>query len=486
MTNVYLAADTGPSGFGVASKGLIRQIIKGDYGINLNVRTHQWGFNKEGLEFGQGQNINFSDTRFRELLLREGYITDEYLVSSQEELQQRMQEGDNLMQQLNAYKPEQYLIRQWDGEPEDADVWIAIGGSNFGIQAPEEPYSIISTDYNLDIVPRIWEHHLKYVDEVWVPSEWTRQSILNRIPEWKNKVYALPYGIDMNYKPGTYDHACCPNNAHDRSQAAQEMQQIQQVANNGQQVTQSMQARGQQLQQTLNTPIHEDNCLADGKFNFLVVSRFYHIKGLYRTIKAFMGEFSGNEDVRLFVKTTSNNQFNFDPMQSARAVQQELNKQNVPEVGIRAMSMSMQHMYDLFGHSDCFIQASRAECFGIAQMQAAYCGTPVIYTNWSAQKELIDGAKGFIPIDEYEVEEPQQESEAFAFQMGANYPSDAQWASPSIYELGKQMRNIYEMTEDEREELGEQASQYVKENYRWEDRVEPRIERVKNASKARV
>lgn len=440
--NLYVCADTGPSGFGVASRGLIRQLIPVE-DINLTVRSHFWGLNRVGIHFS---NRSFPDKRFQERLLTHGHVNDEHLIEDPREMADRS--DVDLLEDLGSNvvtEPEECMIREFDGEE---DVWLGVGGMSFAEQAPDHAYTIVSTDYNLDIVPREWEYYIDQVDEVWVPSEWTRQAVIERVPQAEGRVFALPYGVDMRYKPTEYDCEVCPHNRQGQPMGGQ-----------------------------------PDPCLRDDSFTFLIVSRFYHIKGLYRTLKAYIEEFRKSDDVRLFIKTTANNQFQFDPARFAQEVVDELQYPDYPEIGFAMNPLETQYLYDLLGHCDAFLQVSRAECFGIAQMQAAWCGTPVVYTNWSAQEELLDaGNPGMFPVLEFEVEKPRQEFRWLPFEVSDGYPPDSQWASPSVAAIRERMRELVEMDDEERTDRGHAAKRYVDQTFRWQDRIEPRIERLREVT----
>lgn len=437
---LYLAVDTGPSGFGEASRGLLKELLKTD--IDITCRTHFWGLNKEGMHFS---DRNFPDIRFAEYLLRNDIINEDYLIDDPREIPDR---EVNLTEDLGSNKTmdsDECLVRQFEGQE---DIWLAAGAPSFAEQAPKKPYTILSTDYNLDIVPRDWEYYLNQVDEVWVPSEWTRDAILNRLgDDYKDKVYAFPYGIEMEHRPTEYDCEVCPHNK----------------------------------QQAQGPP---QRCLRDDSFNFLVISRFYHIKGLYRTIKAFIKEFRNRDKVRMFIKTTANNQFQFDPVQSANAIVNELGyTYDPPEIGFAVDSLEVQYLYDLMKHCDAFLQFSRAECFGIAQLQAAYCGTPVAYTNWSAQREIIDeDNRGFFNLDDYELEKPTQEFRGMPFEISDNYPPDSEWAVPDVESIQEIMRTLFEINDNEISSRGQDASKYVKNNFTWNEAIKPRLERLEEVA----
>lgn len=436
---LYIAADTGPSGFGVASRGVIEGLAPLE-NVDISVRSHFWGLNKEGISF---DDRKFTDTRFKELIFREGYINDDHLIDDPRDIPDR--DIHSFLDDLgssNNIDSEDLLIRQFDGKE---DVWLGIGGVSFAEQAPTDTsiYTILSTDYNLDIIPREWSYYLDKVDEIWVPSEWTKQSILNRIPDIEDSVYALPYGINTNYRPTEYDCEVCPHSVSPERSGGK-----------------------------------PDQCLRRDTTTFVVVSRFHHIKGLYRTIKAYIEEFRMDEDTQLFIKTTSNNQFQFNPVESISGIVQETGYPDPPEIGIALQPIETQYMYDLLGHADVFIQCSRAECFGIAQLQAAYCSTPVIYTNWSAQSEVMSEGDGFHPVNKYELERPQQEYRGIPFNMSDDYSDDSKWAKPDIESIQEKMREIHEMDQEELDKQGDRAREHVLDNYRWEDKIDARVERL--------
>lgn len=446
---LYVAGDSGPSGFGVATKRLVKHLVTRD-DILVTFRTHQWGWNDKGVKFESSND--FGDERFKHFIISNGYVNEDYICNTVEKIEGQVDQATPLSKELKdnrSVESQECMIRQFEGKE---DVWLAVGGQNFAEHAPDDEsiHTILSTDFNLDKVPHNWEYYLDCVDEVWVPSEWTYQSIVNRFKGYRDdlieKTHWFHYGVNMNYRPTEYDCEACP---------------IQ--------------------HQSVNS--RNDSCLRDEQFNFLVVSRFYHVKGVYRTLKAYLKEFDQEENVRLFFKTTSNQQFSFEPMKSIKQVINEIGKEDHPEIGVKKEPFDTQHMYDLYGHADAFIQASRAECFGIAQLQAAYCGTPVIYTNWSSQREVMDeDLPGMIPLEQYIIKQPNPESNAFQYAGANDFPRDSRWALPSIEELREKMRYVFESSKEERDEMGRNNTEYVRENYAWNEKVKPRVKRIKKGA----
>lgn len=451
MVKLYMPVDTGMSGHGVVSKGFINHLLDKD--IELSVKTHFWGWTKKGFEFQTPRN--FADTRFREKLFRSGRINEDYLIEDPREAANRT--DIDLTKNLSTNSetdPKECIIRDFEGKE---DVWFTVGGMDFAKQAPQDDdiYTIVETDWNLDIIPRKWEYYLKQVDECWVPNLWNYNAFKKRLGEdnpLMDKVKIIPYGVPFNYEPTEYDCEVCPN-----------------------------QHQGRKTNQT---------CLRDDKFNFLLISRFYHIKGFYRMIKAFIEEFRGGDPVRLFVKTTSNQQFNFNAKKSIAGIINELGYPDPPEIGIKTEPLKTQRLYDLLGHVDAFLQVSRAECVGIAPWQAIHCRTPAIVTDWSAFNEELNsegsGAmddRGVLKVKDYKVEKPKPEFKGIMYAGSDDYPPDSKWAVPSVEAIQEKMRKIYEMSEEERGKMGRKAREQAHEKMSWENFIDQRVKRIKEVGK---
>jgi len=86
-----------------------------------------------------------------------------------------------------------------------------------------------------------------------------------------------------------------------------------------------------------------------------------------------------------------------------------------------------------------------------------------------------------IPVQDYDLEQPKSQTNTVMF-SGENYPPDSHWASADIDSLGDRMREVYEMSEEERREAGQRAKEYVEKNYDWEDTIRPRVERIRRGA----
>ena len=129
------------------------------------------------------------------------------------------------------------------------------------------------------------------------------------------------------------------------------------------------------------------------------------------------------------------------------------------EVMISPLKYSEDKMAMLYNMSDCTINISDAEGFGLSTLESLFCGTPIIVSNTGGlQEQVTDGTESFgVGID------PSSRT-----LLGSQ-------VVPYIYEdhISKEdfldaMRTIYNMTKEERRNLGMKGQKYVKENYSLE------------------
>jgi glycosyltransferase involved in cell wall biosynthesis len=437
---VYEAGDTGPSGHGQVFRGHVAHLLDDD-ALNLTVRTHDWGWNREGIAYKDSAR-RFTDSRFRERVINSLRFNEDYLVESRQEAAERPDDLLKHMGTAGSVRSSACPVREITDDDE-MDVWHTVGGMGFADQAPDDDgtYTIVETDFNLDVVPRSWPSYARDVDEVWVPNEWNYEAWERR--GYTENVRVVPYGVDFSYRPTTYDCHSCPAQMH-------------------------------------TAPPGGGGCLDDEAFTFGAVLRWYHIKGADRLIEAYLREFSGDEDVRLFLKTTMNNQapLNGEKVhQVVRAAADELGVDDVPEMGFRTDPMSDQRFMDLLGVFDGFVMPSRAECVGIAWVQAMHAGTPVITTDWSAMSEYLTDDHAVL-VSEGEVETPRPYQESITYAGSDDYPADAHWFDPDVDALRRALRRVYEMPEGERQRMTEKAREHVHDVFDWKRCIEQRKQRM--------
>ena len=177
--------------------------------------------------------------------------------------------------------------------------------------------------------------------------------------------------------------------------------------------------------------------------------------------KEFLDEV-GHDKAKLIMHTDP-----YDPHgQDMYAILDKL-KLNKGQITISTQKYSLEHLAQLYNMVDCTINVSDAEGFGLATFESLACGTPIVVNmTGGLQEQVTDGKEWFgIGI------EPSSKSI-----IGSQ---DVPW----IYEdriskedFVKALKDICNLTKEERRELGLKGRQHVEKNYnydqfcqRWDD-----------------
>jgi glycosyltransferase involved in cell wall biosynthesis len=105
-------------------------------------------------------------------------------------------------------------------------------------------------------------------------------------------------------------------------------------------------------------------------------------KGTDILVSAFKRAFNGNPDVKLVIKTRDT---------------KEMPPINNPMVEVIDEDWPEERVVRWLNDIDCIVQCSRGEGSGCPPLQAAFCGTPSLVTNWGGMTDYIDGC-GIFPV----------------------------------------------------------------------------------------
>ena len=167
-------------------------------------------------------------------------------------------------------------------------------------------------------------------------------------------------------------------------------------------------------------------------------------KNFWKLIQAFISEFDKKEPVRLLIKSSSAESGFYKCWKDPRII---LDNERIPRERLR----------DVYYDMDCFVFPSRGEGVGQPPREAMSTGLPTILTNWSSLTEVA------LPEISYPL--------SYTLSKREMAEEPGMWADVDVAELMYYMRYVYEH-QDEAMEKGKKASEFMKNNFTWEQSAE--------------
>jgi glycosyltransferase involved in cell wall biosynthesis len=242
------------------------------------------------------------------------------------------------------------------------------------------------TMFETDSIPVSWVERCRMMDEIWVPSEFNRQTF-SRAGVAEGKIRVMNAGVDTNlFRPG---HEPFP------------------------------------------LPIYD--C-----FKFLSVFEWTGRKGPDILLRAFLREFKADEGVALVLRSYARPDPSVDLVpRIAQFIEQEagLTIETSPPIVVVSGFMKNSDMPRLYNAADAFVLPSRGEGYGRPYMEALACGVPVLGTAWSGQTDFLTAENSFPVAIEGVVPVPD------STEVDTYYGHC--WAEPSVEDLQQQMRRVF-------------------------------------------
>jgi len=256
-----------------------------------------------------------------------------------------------------------------------------------------------------DKIPKSWIDIIndKRVNQIWVPSIHVKNAILNTDgiidTSFKDKIHIVPHGVDLKlFYPNTKKHK---------------------------------------------------------EFTFLVDKGWRNNKdrgGTQYAIKAFMEEFNSKDKTRLLIKINPSYGI---PDVHKLIMDMKIKNKDLPKIDIIKENLKFEDLNKVYNLGDVFVQATRAEAFGLGMIQAFATGLPVITTKFGGQTDFVEDKKnGFIIGGKMENVDHEVLYEGIS------------WLTPDINELRKKMRWCY-TNRDNLKNLKNNALETSKE-FTWE------------------
>lgn len=193
-------------------------------------------------------------------------------------------------------------------------------------------YRIGYTMLEVDGIPKDWVDQANFMDEVWVPSSFNRETFA--ASGVKRPIQVMPLGVSpQHFNPGVKSYK-------------------------------------------LNS-----------RFTFLSIFEWVDRKAPDILLRAYTEEFSAADDVLLILKVS-----NVNPEIDVKReiAEMGLRKSGAPICVLYNKHIPACQLGSLYRSSDCFVLPSRGEGWCMPAMEAMACGLPVIVSDWSAQRDFIN------------------------------------------------------------------------------------------------
>lgn len=198
-------------------------------------------------------------------------------------------------------------------------------------------YRVGFTMLESDSLPPDWVYQSNQMDEIWVPTHFTREVFIQS--GVRRPIYVIPLGFNPNYFHPQI-HSYKPANT----------------------------------------------------FVFLSVFEWIERKAPEILVRAYVSEFKRSDDVVLLLKV-----FNHDPrFDVQRHLHEIAHHPDAPRILVLLnQDISEHQMGSLYRSADCFVLPTRGEGWGMPILEAMACGLPVIATDWGAQREFFNEQLGY-------------------------------------------------------------------------------------------
>lgn len=255
-----------------------------------------------------------------------------------------------------------------------------------------------------DFLDSRWHKNINMMDEIWVPSEYVKQSCLKSGVTTPIKI--APHCLDTE----TYK-----NN--------------------------SAEVRVQQLVDS---------------FNFCFVGEFSERKNLKALLRAFHAEFHPRENVNLYIKTSGLEANKLEEYCSTVKRGLKLRSKYKNDLIISGRLDKKQYI-SILSQCHSFVMPSRGEGFCIPALEAMCLGIPSIYTSGIAVEEFAIGES---------VKSQSQPCFGGMESLQNLYTAKSRWREIDIEDLQIKMRSAYlsELKEETREKCRTKAEEYSHEN----------------------
>ena len=250
--------------------------------------------------------------------------------------------------------------------------------------------------FGTDRIPDGWIERCNALDELWLPSEFHRETFAASGVE-RSKIRVIPPGLDTElFRPA------------------------------------------QSIFRIRDLPV--------SSFHFVAAVSGWLSSGTDILIRAFLEEFGPEDDVALVLHcppVQSSGSFVDFEAQVIAHVEITLGRklEDIPPIALLVGSLSEEDRAALFASSHAFVQPARAESTGRHCLEALASGLPVIATDWGPLNDFLTARNSF-PLATTGLVTAQPEEDEIIV--------GHRWAEPDYSQLRAQMREVFSNPKDAR------------------------------------
>jgi glycosyltransferase involved in cell wall biosynthesis len=195
---------------------------------------------------------------------------------------------------------------------------------------------------------------------------------------------------------------------------------------------------------------------ATNKYLFLSIFDLQDRKGYEILLKAYLNEFSHQDNVALIIKIRDSlGNYKLERLIEAHGK----SAKEKPPIYMIDQMLSVPELHSLYRACDAFVLPTRGEGWGRPFFEAMLMGMPTIATDWSGQTDFMNKHNSYLIKVKRLVHITNNELPMF----NGHY-----WAEPSLKDLQKKMRYVYEHQAEGRQ-TGRKARNELLRNYKWHE-----------------
>jgi len=204
-------------------------------------------------------------------------------------------------------------------------------------------------------------------------------------------------------------------------------------------------------------------------FVFLFVGGTIRRKGIDLLLQAYADAFMPYEDVTLVIKDVGSRSF-YSHNTKLGDVRQFAARRSAPHTIVLADEMEDAALAALYRGADAFVLPYRGEGFGMPLIEAMACAKPIITTGEGPAVEFCSELEGYL-ISARQVEVPEPPPPV------GPLSSEWTWFEPDVAMLARTMRHVYEHR-DEAKNRGQKAAAAIELGFTWKRILPIYLERI--------